>query len=86
MPRHLQLNAAIFYVDAISELAGALNASIPPYVRGDVGLVWKGLGSTSVGLWGQNLFEHEHLEYASQRSNLLIEIPRTVAAKVTWSF
>ena len=86
LPRHLQLNAAIFYVDAISELAGALNASIPPYVRGDVGLVWKGLGSTSVGLWGQNLFEHEHLEYASQRSNLLIEIPRTVAAKVTWSF
>jgi iron complex outermembrane recepter protein len=86
LPHHLELNAAVFYVDAISQLTGALNANIPPYVRGDVGVVWKGMPSTSFGVWGQNLFEHQHLEYASQRSDLLVEVPRSVVAKVTWSF
>jgi iron complex outermembrane recepter protein len=86
LPHHVELNGAIFYVDEISQLTGALNASIPPYVRGDLGIVWRGPNSTSIGVWGRNLFQHEHTEFASQRSNVLIEVPRSVVAKVTWGF
>jgi iron complex outermembrane recepter protein len=86
LPLHLELNAALYYVDAVTEPSGPVSARIPAYIRGDVGLIWKPDGMLSLGLWGQNLLSPRHLEFASQNSSLLTEVPRSFLGKVTWSF
>ena len=63
---------------------------VPSYVRADFGLVWTSNplaahGDTlSLGLWGQNLLESRHFEYAATDAPCLTGIPRSVFAKLTW--
>jgi iron complex outermembrane recepter protein len=82
LPSHFQLNAALYYVDAVS----ALGVSVDPYVRADMGVVWNPSSRLSIGIWGQNLLQRQHVEYPSVSSGVLTEIPRTVLGKVTWGF
>jgi len=84
LPFQLELNAALYYVDTISVQSGALYVQIPSYVRADVGLLWKPERRWSLGVWGQNLQDPRHVEFASQ--SVLSEVPRSILGKVTWSF
>ena len=86
LPMHLQFNGALYYVSSVDAPADADLASIPAYVRADLGLVWNPSRTFSIGIWGQNLLERRHLEYASQISTVLTEIPRSLVGKVSWSF
>jgi iron complex outermembrane recepter protein len=79
---HFQLNAALYYVDAVT----ALGASVPAYVRADIGVVWNPSSRLSIGIWGQNLLQRQHVEYPSVSSGVLSEIPRSALGKVTWGF
>jgi hypothetical protein len=59
---------------------------IPSYVRADLGLIWSPRKWLEVGIWGENLLQSEHVEFSSQETPALTEIPRSVLAKVTVRF
>jgi len=86
LPFHLELNSALYYVDAVTEPSGPLTVRIPAYVRADLGLIWNPGNRWSLGVWGQNLLSPRHLEFASENTTLLTEVPRSILGKVTWSF
>jgi iron complex outermembrane recepter protein len=86
LPCHLELNGAVYFVDrSLSPSPTGLDA-IPGYARVDLGLIWGPRKWLEVGLWGQNLQQSEHVEFASQQTPALTEIPRSVLAKVTMRF
>jgi hypothetical protein len=80
------LNAALSFVDQYNAPYGLGQMLIPSYASVDVGLVWHATESLELGLWGQNLAQERHLEFPSYKTTLLTEIPRTVAARITWRF
>ena len=86
LPRHFELNAAISFVDQYNAPYGLGQMLIPSYASVDVGLVWHATESLELGLWGQNLAQDRHLEFPSYKTTLLTEVPRTVAARITWRF
>ena len=86
LPHNLELNTAWYYVGPVIGAAGATTVRIPAYVRADVGVVWHPAARLSMGIWGRNLLQREHVEFASFDSNPLTEIPRSVLGKITWSF
>jgi len=86
LPYHLELNGAVYFVGrSASPLAVGFD-EIPSYVRADLGLIWRPRPWLEVGLWGQNLLQSEHIEFASQETAALTQIPRSVLAKVTVRF
>lgn len=60
---------------------------VPSYTRLDTGVSWRGTESMSLGLFGQNLLQGQHLEFidsaAATESRL---IRRSWYAKLTWYF
>jgi len=86
LPYHLEFNGALYYVDQISPPSGAATASIPSYFNLDLGLVWHASKSVEIGIWGKDLIQSEHAEFASQESQLITEIPRSVMATFTSHF
>jgi iron complex outermembrane receptor protein len=86
LPGHMELNAAVSFVDQVMAPYGIAQMTIPSYARVDVGLVWHATKNLELGLWGQNLAQDRHLEFPSYKTTLLTEIPRTVAARITWRF
>jgi iron complex outermembrane receptor protein len=87
LPYHLQLNGAIYVVDRSTAPApGTAFDDIPSYVRADLGLLWSPRQWLEVGIWGANLLQNQHVEFASQETPALTEIPRSVLAKVTVRF
>lgn len=83
---HLELNSALYYVEALDAQQGPALTHIPAYVRADTGVIWKLDKSLSIGLWGQNLLQGRHLEFASQSASTLVPVPRSWLAKITWTF
>jgi len=86
LPHHVEINSAIYYVGSTDEASGNMNIPIAAYVRGDLGLLWKPDAGWSIGVWGKNLFAPRHIEFASETTSVVTEIPRSVLGKVTWSF
>jgi iron complex outermembrane receptor protein len=86
LPCHLGFNGAIYFIDrSLSPSPTGLD-EIPAYARVDLGLVWGPRKWLEVGLWGQNLQQSEHIEFSSQQTPALTEIPRSVLGKVTVRF
>jgi iron complex outermembrane recepter protein len=86
LPFHLELNGAIYVVGrSTSPLASGYD-EIPSYVRADLGLVWGPRKWLEIGIWGENLLQSEHVEFSSQVTPAMTEIPRSVLAKVTLRF
>jgi iron complex outermembrane receptor protein len=86
LPQHLQLNTMVSYVDQIEAPYGTTDVTIPSYVRLDTGLVWRPRPRLELGVWGQNLLDGHHTEFASYKTPLITDIPRSIMAKVTWRF
>jgi iron complex outermembrane receptor protein len=86
LPYHLKLNGAIYFVDRTLSPTSAGTEAIPAYARVDLGLIWSPRKWLEIGIWGQNLQQSEHVEFSSQPSPLLTEVPRSVLAKVTMRF
>jgi iron complex outermembrane receptor protein len=86
LPCHLELNGAIYLVSRSSGPLATGFEEIPSYVRADLGLIWSPRKWLEVGIWGQNLLQREHVEFSSQETPALTEIPRSVLAKVTVRF
>ncbi|MDB6020146.1 MAG: TonB-dependent receptor, plug [Pedosphaera sp.] len=87
LTRAVELNASLFYVSQLANAdVPAFTHPIPAYTRVDLGLVWRPNKAWELGIWGQNLFNDQHLEFGSQRTPVLTEIPRSIFGKVTWRF
>jgi iron complex outermembrane recepter protein len=86
LPFHLQLNGVLYFVDrSTTPLANSLD-EIPAYARADLGVVWRPSRWLEMGVWGENLLKSEHVEFSSQQSSVLTEVPRSVLAKITLRF
>lgn len=86
LPYHLQLNGALYFVDrSASPLSDGVD-EIPAYARADLGLTWHPRPWLEMGVWGENLLQTEHVEFSSQQSPGLTEVPRSVVGKVTLRF
>ena len=86
LPDHFELNGALYYVDQIETPYGISQTTIPDYFRLDVGVVWHPTKNLEIGIWGQNLLTDQHAEFASYKTALITEIPRSVLGKITWKF
>lgn len=86
LTRNLEFNSALYYVDRQVAEAGLSTATIPAYVRLDLGLVWRPTKSLELGVWGQNLAQDRHAEFPSLKSSVQTEIPREISGKITWRF
>ena len=83
---NLELNSALYYMDQQTAEAGLSIATIPAYVRLDVGMVWRPIKWMELGIWGQNLIQDQHAEFPSLKSSVQTEIPREVLGKITLRF
>ncbi len=82
-----EANAAAYFVDGVSSTSQATEPeNIPSYVRLDLGLTWRPRESFEISVWGQNLLDNAHSEFASYKTARLAEVPRTVYGAITWRF
>jgi iron complex outermembrane receptor protein len=86
LPRHIEINAAAMYVDAITVVPTAAPVRIASYVRVDLGASWHPVEALEVAVWGQNLLQSRHPEFPSVQTPLQIEIPRSALVRITWHF
>jgi iron complex outermembrane receptor protein len=77
LPLDLQLDAALYWVDAIS------GESVSSYWRGDLRVGWQPRPGLELSLVGQNLLQGEHQEYGDI-FNIPSNVPRSFYAMVTW--
>jgi iron complex outermembrane recepter protein len=83
LPCHFELNGAIYVVGRSTAPISPGFDEIPSYVRADLGLIWSARKWLEVGIWGENLLQSEHVEFSSQQTPALTEVPRSVLAKIT---
>jgi iron complex outermembrane recepter protein len=86
LPHHLELNGAVYVVGRSTGPVATGYDQIPSYARADLGLIWGARRWLDVGIWGRNLLQREHVEFSSQQTHDLIDVPRSVLAKVTVRF
>jgi iron complex outermembrane receptor protein len=85
--RGWEFNAAAYFVDEIQSVPqGTTEVTIPSYVRLDLGLSWRPNDHFELSIWGQNLLDDSHPEFASYKTTNLAEIPRSIYGKITWRF
>ena len=58
---------------------------IDAYTRLDMGLGWRFAKDLELDITAQNLLDNRHLEFSSY-STTSAEIPRSIYAKLTWSY
>ncbi|MBC8095160.1 MAG: TonB-dependent receptor [Akkermansiaceae bacterium] len=86
LPWNLELDGAAYFVDQQVAASGLGTATVPAYLRLDLGLIWHPTKSLEIGIWGHNLLDDRHPEFPSLKSSVQTEIPRGVSAKITWKF
>jgi iron complex outermembrane receptor protein len=86
LPGNVEFNGAVYFVDRQVAEAGLSTATIPAYVRLDLGVIWHPSKSVEIGIWGQNLINGRHEEFPSLKSSVQTEVPREVLGKITLRF
>ena len=82
--KHLALNASAYYVETISDGAGA---SVPSYVRLDLGMTWRPRDGMELSAGIQNVLDDRHPEFVSGNgAPNQTETPRALYAQLNWRF
>jgi iron complex outermembrane recepter protein len=84
----VKLNASLRYVDDC-ESVNSLDPQgyqIPSYTTMDLRLGWLVRDGVELSVMGRNLLEENHFEYGAESFTLPTEVPRSVYAKIRWSF
>jgi iron complex outermembrane receptor protein len=81
-----ELNGSAYYVGTVAPPVGAGHVDIPSYIRLDVGVVWRPTPPLEIGLWGQNLTDPRHAEFANRNSAVLTQVPRSFLIRITKRF
>jgi len=81
LPRHLQHDVTLRYVDRLPAL------NIPSYFSLDTHLGWHPVTTFEIYFTGQNLLNDQHLEFIPELINTVpTEVSRTFSAGVRWTF
>jgi iron complex outermembrane receptor protein len=83
LPREVELDAALRWVDAVPINSGPTVATVPSYFELDLRLGWRATPSLTLSLVGQNLLHDQHPEYGFP-SPLRVEIARAVYGRLAW--
>jgi iron complex outermembrane recepter protein len=86
--RGWELDSVAYYVGQIKALRMGSPAveTISAYVRLDVGLNWRPNDRVELALWGQNLLDNSHPEFAQYKSQNIAEIPRSLFGRIAVRF
>ncbi len=81
LPKNLELNGMLFYVDGISSL------DVDSYLRCDLNISWHSGHGLTIAIGGRNLFNCRHREFKTEEIGIAESyIPTTFYGKLTWSF
>jgi iron complex outermembrane receptor protein len=81
LPKHLEQDLTVRYVDRLSSL------NIPSYYSLDAQLGWKPIAHLELSVGGQNLLNHQHVEFIPEFINTLpTRVARTFRGTITWRF
>jgi iron complex outermembrane recepter protein len=81
LPKHLEQDVTVRYVDQLSSL------SIPSYYSLDAHIGWKPIEPLELSLGGENLLNQQHLEFIPEFINTMpTEVRRTVSGTIRWRF
>lgn len=81
LPKHLEQDMTLRYVDRLSSL------NIPSYYSLDAHLNWKPIASLEFSFGGQNLLNHRHVEFIPEFINTTpTRVGRTFLGTITWRF
>ncbi|MBW4053648.1 MAG: TonB-dependent receptor [Proteobacteria bacterium] len=83
LPRHLELNAALRWIDTLHTNSGPTPGTVPAYFELDARLGWRLSRQFELAMDGRNLLHARHVEYGFP-SPTRIEIARTVYLSLTW--
>jgi iron complex outermembrane recepter protein len=87
LPRNLQLDAAVRWVDALhinnGPTGGPVTGIVPSYFEFDSRIAWHATKKLELSIVGQNLLHDHHPEYGYP-SPSRVEIERTVFAEISW--
>jgi len=78
LPRHVEFDAAIRYVDTLTA------PNVPSYIGIDLRLGWRPIRDLELAIVGQNLLDNQHPEFGAAATRQ--EIERSVYGKITWRF
>ncbi len=83
-----EFNSVVYWIDRIAVLSADLLRPMPiaAYARLDLGLSWRPNPHLELAVWGQNLLDDGHPEFASYKTLTIVEIPRTLSGRITWRF
>lgn len=85
--RGWEFNAAAYFVDEVQSIPqGTTVVTIPSYARLDLGLTWRPNSHLELSIWGQNLLDEGHPEFASYKTPNIAEIPRSIVARLILRF
>ena len=89
LPRNVQLDAAVRWVDALlinnGPTGGPVAGIVPAYFEFDTRIAWHATKKLELSIVGQNLLHDHHPEYGYP-SPSREEIERTVFGKVSWGY
>jgi len=84
LPRDVQLDAALRWVDTLHTNNGPTAGTVPAYFELDSRLAWRVRPQLELSLDGRNLLHADHPEYGFPGPTR-IEIARSIYAKIIWS-
>ena len=86
LPRGLELDAGLRWVDRLPTNDSGAVMFAPDYVELDVRLAWRPIKRLELSLVGQNLLHQDHAEYFPSSGNQRVEIERAVLGKASLQF
>lgn len=84
LPRDVELDGALYYVDDVSGQADGQGRPVRSYYRADLRLGFHPREDLSLELVGRNLLDGGHAEFGSVFGTPS-EVPRTAFARITWT-
>ena len=85
LPAHVELDAALRWVDTLRTNSGPMPGDVPPYFELDTRIGWHVSPRLELSVVGQNLLHGHHPEYGFP-SPTRVEIERSVYGKIAWRY
>ncbi len=85
LPAHLELDAALRWVDTLRTNSGPIPGDVPAYFELDTRVGWHLSPRLELAVVGQNLLHNHHPEYGFP-SPTRVEIERSVYGKIAWRY
>jgi iron complex outermembrane receptor protein len=83
LPRRVELDAALRWVDTLHNNSGPIAGTVPDYMELEARLAWHPTERLELALVGRNLLHDHHPEYGFPNPRRL-EVERSVYGRLTW--